>query len=159
MSARSDVSPGAKADLLIYDMLNGHHSAEHEHINSISYGALVFTNSNRGSGARGAATPETEALLLLAPGVTGPKELKSSDVEVDGIKTVDTSIDEGIVCRTARLTAGPSLNPTRAPSNRPTISMTPTTHPTEGPPTFDPTPFPTYEPTREETDEPTTILP
>jgi len=161
MDTRSDVPPRAESDLFIYDMLNGQESQAHESINSKSYGALVFTNSNRGEGARGAATQETEALLLLAPGVTGPKELNSdtvNDVNADGVGKEDIIIDEGIVCRAARLTPGPSLKPTRAPTDQPTLSKMPTTHPTQAPTnqvTLEATLYPTFEPTT----EPATLLP
>ncbi|MEM1434104.1 MAG: S8 family serine peptidase [Pseudomonadota bacterium] len=40
--------------------------------NSPELGTLLFTNGDRGPGARGGATPETEALLFLAPGVDAP---------------------------------------------------------------------------------------
>lgn len=154
--ARSDIAPGEEGELLIYDMLNGKKNQEHKHINSKSYGALVFTNSNRGEGARGAATHDTEALLLLAPGVTGPKELTSNatDVNADAVEKEGIVLDEGIVCHAARLERAPSPDPTQAPTNLPTVSKIPTTHPTQGPSTLNPTPFPTWAPTME-TNEPT----
>lgn len=165
--AHEDIRGNGSSTLDIYDMLNGVVGELHENINKQSKGALVFTNGNRGKGARGAATFETEALLLLAPGVESPQRV-SSDSNADGITTdsvlqegpildpnrqVDDIIvnDEGVVCRAARLTAVPSTSPTKSPTLTPTKSQTPSTAPTVSPTPTPSTPWPTFTPTEEPT--------
>ena len=162
--AHEDIRGNGSSTLEIYDMLNSGIGESNENINKQSYGALVFTNGNRGKGARGAATFETEALLLLAPEVT---ERVSSDANANGI-TMDSVLqegpiqdpnrnendivtDEGIVCRAARLTAAPSFSPTKSPSMSPTKSQKPTTAPTVSPTPAPSTPWPTFTPTEEPT--------
>lgn len=51
--------------------------------NSPEAGVMLFTNGDRGAGARGGATEETEALLFLAPGVAKPQPLSRSDHDDD----------------------------------------------------------------------------
>ena len=43
--------------------------------NTMESGVMLFTNGDRGAGAHGGATEETEALLLLAPGAVPPVPL------------------------------------------------------------------------------------
>lgn len=47
--------------------------------NSPELGVMLFTNGDRGAGARGGATEDTESLLFLAPGVDAPEPLKSDN--------------------------------------------------------------------------------
>ena len=163
--AHEDIRGNGASTLEIYDMLNGV-GESHERINKQSYGAFVLTNGNRGKGARGAATFETEALLLLAPGVEPPQRV-SADADADGITTDavlqdgpiqdpnrqsgDLVTGEGIVCRAARLTAAPSTSPTKAPTVSPTDSKAPTNAPTNAPTPTPSTPWPTFSPTEEPT--------
>ncbi len=51
--------------------------------NSPELGVMLFTNGDRGAGNRGAATEDTEALLLLAPGVDAPTPLDPDDDDDD----------------------------------------------------------------------------
>lgn len=161
--AHEDIQPNGSSTLSIYDMLNGV-GESHDNINRQSYGALVFTNSNRGEGARGAATFETESILLLAPGVEAPKrayntarayniadaraELAYGLIEDPNRSEADLIIDEGIVCRAARLTAAPSVSPTKSPTLSPTTSKKPSSTPTPVPSPKPSTPWPTsFSPT------------
>ncbi len=52
--------------------------------NSPEYGVMLFTNGDRGAGARGGASEDTEALLFLAPGVDAPAPLpEENDADSD----------------------------------------------------------------------------
>jgi subtilisin family serine protease len=64
----SDLPAGASGDLEVYDF--GAFPG-----NSEEAGLLLLTNGDRGAGARGGATEDTEALLILAPGVKPPAKL------------------------------------------------------------------------------------
>ena len=178
--AHEDIRGNASSTLEIYDMLvnggvGGVVGESHKNINKQSYGSLVFTNGNRGKGARGAATVDTEALLLLAPGVEPPQRVSSdANANADGITTDsvlqegpiqdpnrqadDIVSDEGIVCRAARLTAAPSVSPTMSPTLSPTLSQRPSTSPTASPTPAPSTPWPTFTPTEEPAEHPTTAL-
>ena len=154
--AHEDIQPDGSSALSVYDMLNGI-GESHDNINPQSYGALIFTNSNRGEGARGAATFETESILLLAPGVKAPKRANNAtdSTHPDGLiedpnrSEADLIIDEGIVCRAARLTAAPSVQPTKSPTLSPTTSKKPSSTPTAAPSPKPSTPWPTFSPTVE----------
>jgi hypothetical protein len=43
--------------------------------NTPELGVMMFTNGDRGAGARGGATEKTEALLYMAPGAVAPEKL------------------------------------------------------------------------------------
>ena len=67
-----DLGPGEAGSLDVFDFgpLPG---------NSPELGVMLFTNGDRGAGARGGATEDTEALLFLAPGVDAPAPLPSDN--------------------------------------------------------------------------------
>ena len=65
-----DLAPGDSGSLDVFDfgLFPG---------NSKELGILLYTNGDRGPGARGGATEKTEALLFRGKGVKAPKALKS----------------------------------------------------------------------------------
>ena len=103
-----DIGPGEEGTIEVYDMRMANDRAKRR-LNDQSYGALAITNSNRGMGARGAATADSEAILLLAPDVVGPKELKDSFGSMISPRSASEFPREGIVCHSDQLKG--SLDP------------------------------------------------
>lgn len=62
--------------------------------NTPEAGVMLFTNGDRGSGARGGATEDTEALLFLAPGVEAPAALPEEKGKKKGKKKRKKDDDE-----------------------------------------------------------------
>ncbi len=71
-----DLAAGAAGSLDVYDF--GAFPG-----NTPEAGVMLFTNGDRGAGARGGATEDTEALLFVAPGVDAPKPLPKGKKDHD----------------------------------------------------------------------------
>jgi hypothetical protein len=75
-ATQMDLAPGASGDLIVYDMGIPYFVKRNNATgNSGSYGMMIITNGYRGENDNGAATKDSELMLLLSQGVEGPQEL------------------------------------------------------------------------------------
>eukprot|EP00586_Coscinodiscus_wailesii_P013605 CAMPEP_0172519548 /NCGR_PEP_ID=MMETSP1066-20121228/291482_1 /TAXON_ID=671091 /ORGANISM="Coscinodiscus wailesii, Strain CCMP2513" /LENGTH=1164 /DNA_ID=CAMNT_0013302155 /DNA_START=635 /DNA_END=4129 /DNA_ORIENTATION=- len=77
-ASQMDIEPGSSKDIKIYDFGSPYF------VNATSYGLMIITNGHRDDGRTGAATEDTEVMLVLSPGVREPRPLPDT---VDGGKT------------------------------------------------------------------------
>jgi hypothetical protein len=88
-ASQMDIAPRSSKEMEVYDF------GKPYFLNATSYGLMIITNGYRDDGRTGAATEDTEVILVLSPGVRGPRPLADTD---DG---GNTSIDDHSGTRSA----------------------------------------------------------